>query len=79
MKKILLSSLITLAATATILYFYTKKEGPTMAMVYVSLIIKGKRTFSSVPKTLKKQVAEILIDLECEYLIDDPEYLPKGE
>ena len=50
-----------------------------MAMVYVSLIIKGKRTFSSVPKLLKNQVAEILIDLELEYLIDDPEYLPKGE
>lgn len=50
-----------------------------MAMVYVSLIIKGKRTFSSVPKLLKAQVAEILIDLELEYLIDDPEYLPKND
>lgn len=49
-----------------------------MAMVYVSLIIKGRRTFSSVPNLLKKQVAEILIDLELEYLIDDPEYLPKN-
>lgn len=76
--KILLSSLITLAACAAALYFYTKEE-ITMAMVYVSLIIKGKRTFSSVPKLLKAQVAEILIDLELEYLIDDPEYLPKGE
>ena len=78
MKSNIITALVTLAATAAILYFYTKEE-ITMAMVYVSLIIKGKRTFSSVPKTLKKQVAEILIDLECEYLIDDPEYLPKGE
>lgn len=78
MKKILLSSLITLAACAAALYFYTKEE-ITMAMVYVSLIIKGRRTFSSVPKLLKKQVAEILIDLELEYLIDDPEYLPTEE
>lgn len=42
-----------------------------MALVYVSLIIKGRRTFSSVPQPLKAQVREILIDLELEYLIDE--------
>lgn len=42
-----------------------------MALVYVSLIIKGRRTFSSVPAPLKPQVREILIDLELEYLIDE--------
>ena len=42
-----------------------------MAMIYVSLIIKGRRTYSSVPKLLKPQVKEILIDLELEYLIDE--------
>lgn len=42
-----------------------------MAMVYVSLIIKGKRTFKSVPATIKEQVREILIDIELEYLIDE--------
>lgn len=40
----------------------------TMAMIYVALIIKGKRTFSSVPKVLQAQVREILIDLELEEL-----------
>lgn len=40
----------------------------TMAMIYVALIIKGKRTFSSVPKALQAQVREILIDLELEEL-----------
>lgn len=40
----------------------------TMAMIYVALIIKGKRTFSSVPKALQAKVREILIDLELEEL-----------
>ena len=78
MKSNIITILVTLALAGLALYFYTKEE-ITMAMVYVSLIIKGKRTFSSVPKLLKKQVAEILIDLELEYLIDDPEYLPKND
>lgn len=42
-----------------------------MAMIYVALIIKGKRTFASVPKTLKDQVREILTDLELEELIEE--------
>lgn len=42
-----------------------------MAMVYVSLICKGKKTFAQVPDKLKDQVKEILIDIECEYLIEE--------
>ena len=42
-----------------------------MAMVYVSLIIKGRRTFSSVPAVIKEQVRQILIDCELEYLIEE--------
>lgn len=42
-----------------------------MAMIYVALIIKGKRTFASVPQTLKSQVREILTDLELEELIEE--------
>lgn len=42
-----------------------------MAVIYVALIIKGKRKFSSVPAALKEQVREILIDLELEDLIDE--------
>ena len=45
------------------------REGvKTMAMIYVALIIKGKRTFASVPKALQAQVREILVDLELEEL-----------
>ena len=42
-----------------------------MAAVYVALIIKGLRTYSSVPATIKAQVKEMLIALELENLIDE--------
>lgn len=42
-----------------------------MAAVYVTLIIKGKRTYSSVPDRIKPEVKQMLIDLELEYLIDE--------
>lgn len=35
-----------------------------MAVIYVALIIKGKRTYQSVPDKLKPQVKEMLEDLE---------------
>ena len=42
-----------------------------MAVVYATLIIKGKKTFAQVPDRLKEQVKEVLIDLDCEHLITD--------
>lgn len=45
------------------------KEVQKMAVIYVALIIKGKRTFASVPETIKPKVRELLIDLELEDLI----------
>lgn len=55
------------------IYFFVifRKEVNKMAVIYVALIIKGKRTFSSVPATIKEQVRQILIDLELEELIDE--------
>ena len=41
-----------------------------MAVVYATLIIKGKKTFAQVPDKLKEQVREILIDLECPELAE---------
>ena len=35
-----------------------------MAVIYATLIIKGKKTFADVPDVLKDQVREILTDLE---------------
>lgn len=34
-----------------------------MAVVYATLIIKGKKRLSSVPNLLRQQVEEILIDM----------------
>lgn len=35
-----------------------------MAVIYATLIIKGKKTINDVPAILKEQVTQILIDLE---------------
>lgn len=37
-----------------------------MAIIYATLIIKGKKTLDQVPALLRKQVEEILKDLEVE-------------
>ena len=36
-----------------------------MAVVYATLIIKGRKTFADVPARLREQVRQILIDLDC--------------
>lgn len=46
-----------------------RKEVETMAVIYVALIVKGKRTYSDIPEVIKPQVKEILVDLELEDLI----------
>lgn len=48
-----------------------RNEVENMAVIYVALIVKGKRTYESVPAVLKEQVKEILIDLELEDLITE--------
>ena len=42
-----------------------------MAVIYATLIIKGKKTFAQVPVKIQDQVREVLIDLECEDLITE--------
>lgn len=54
-----------------LLFFLLRKELDTMAVVYATLIIKGKKTFADVPEKIKDQVREVLIDLECEDLIGE--------
>ncbi len=39
-----------------------------MAVIYATLIVKGKKTFDQVPEKLKDQVKQILLDLEREEL-----------
>lgn len=54
-----------------ILLWLNRKEVKNMAVIYVALIVKGKRTFDSVPETIKDQVKELLIDLELETLMGE--------
>ena len=42
-----------------------------MAIIYATLIVKGKKTYAQVPEKIKPQVKQILIDLECEDLITE--------
>jgi hypothetical protein len=42
-----------------------------MAVIYATLIIKGKKTFAQVPVKIQEQVRQVLIDLECEDLINE--------
>ena len=54
-----------------ILLWFNRKEVKNMAVIYVALIVKGQRTYASVPAVLKEQVKEMLIDLELEDLITE--------
>lgn len=42
------------------------KEVETMAVVYATLIIKGRKTIDQVPAIIRDEVKEILKDLEVE-------------
>lgn len=42
-----------------------------MAIIYATLIVKGRKTFMQVPEKIKEQVKQVLIDLECEELITE--------
>lgn len=48
-----------------------EKEVRNMAVIYVALIVKGKKTYSDVPAVIQPQVKELLIDLELEDLIEE--------
>ena len=41
-----------------------------MAVVYATLIIKGKKTFADVPERIKGQVKQALVDLDCPELAE---------
>ena len=41
-----------------------------MAVIYATLIVKGKKTINDVPDVLKEQVKQILIDLEVPELAE---------
>lgn len=53
-----------------ILKVFFRKEVPTMAVIYATLIVKGRKTINDVPVIIKDQVKEILADLEVPELAE---------
>lgn len=41
-----------------------------MAVVYETLIVKGKKNFADVPERIKDQVKAVLVDLDCPELAE---------
>ena len=53
------------AVRSLILKILGKEVKEMIAVIYASLIIKGRKTFADVPARLREQVKQILIDLDC--------------
>lgn len=49
---------------AWLLKIMLRKEVEVMAVVYSTLIVKGRKTLEQVPALIREQVKEILNDLE---------------
>ena len=43
-----------------------RKDVAEMAVVYATLIIKGKKTIDDVPTMLREQVKQMLVDLDVQ-------------
>lgn len=53
------------------LFILGRREVENMAVIYVALIIKGKRSYADLPAVIKPNVKEMLVDLELEDLITE--------
>lgn len=53
-----------------IFLFLFRKKVKEMAVIYATLIVKGRKTFAEVPAKLQEQVRQILIDLEVPELAE---------
>lgn len=53
------------------LFLFGKVVKKDMAVIYATLIVKGVKTFSEVPAKIKDQVRQVLIDLDCDHLIEE--------
>ncbi len=47
-----------------------RKDVNEMAVIYATLIVKGKKSFADVPERIRGQVKEILTDLDCPELAE---------
>lgn len=50
---------------------FTKEENQMVAMLWVSRIVAGKKTYKDVPRLLKAQVKELLIEAGLEEFIEE--------
>lgn len=48
-----------------------QKVGEILSIIYATLIVSGKKTFSQVPEKIKDQVRQVLIDLDLEFLTEE--------
>mgnify|MGYP003288005065 FL=1 len=53
-----------------IAFYLLRREVEEMAVVYVTLIIKGKKTIEQVPGLIREQVKEILVDMDLPELAE---------
>lgn len=54
-----------------IFLFFFRKEAFRVAVIYATLIVKGKKTITDVPALIREQVKQILIDLDCGELAEE--------
>ena len=47
-----------------------RKDVQIMAVIYATLIVKGKKTFADVPEKIKEKVKEVLVALDCPELAE---------
>ena len=53
-----------------IAFYLLRREVEEMAVVYATLIIKGKKTIEQVPGLIREQVKEILVDIDLPELAE---------
>lgn len=53
------------------LFLFRKVVDEDMAVIYATLIVKGIKNFKEVPERIKDQVKQVLIDIDCEHLIEE--------
>ena len=47
-----------------------RKDVEQMAVIYATLIVKGKKNFADVPERIQEQVKKVLIDLDLPELAE---------
>lgn len=51
--------------------FFFRREAYHVAVIYATLIVKGKKTINNVPVLIREQVKQILIDIDCGELAEE--------